>query len=166
MRVNPYNPYEAPQMNDSTFGPGPGVDAQAAILEAMKRTRPWVLFLSILGFLGAAGMFLVGFFMLVAGTAMTGLGRGPIDKLTPFLSLFYFVLGAFQLVPSTLLFRFGSAIGNYTVNGGTQEGLAAALQRQASFWRFTGIATLAIIGLYFVLIFVAIAVGVAAGLSR
>jgi hypothetical protein len=89
-----------------------------------------------------------------------------MDKFTPFLSLIYFVFGAFQVVPSALLFRFGSAIGNYTVTGATQEGLAAALQRQASFWRFTGIATLVIIGLYFVLIFVAVAVGVAAGLSR
>lgn len=166
--MNPYNPYEAPQTSDSTFGPGAGPDdsAQMLILEAMKRTRPWVTFLSILGFIGAALMFLLGFFMLVAGTAASSFARGPMNKLSPLLSLVYFALGAFYVVPSYLLFRYGSAIGNYTVSGGSQDALATAVQRQASFWRFSGIATLALIGLYFVAIFVAIAVGVATGLSR
>lgn len=163
--MNPYNPYEAPHANESPAA-GPNADAQAMILEAMKRTRPWVLFLSILGFLGSGVMFLLGLFMLVAGSAMTALAKGPMDKFTPLLGLVYIGFGAFQIAPSLLLFRYGSAIGDHSASGGAMPTLVTAVERQASFWRFAGIATAVIMGLYFVIIFVAVGVGVAAGLSR
>lgn len=164
--MNPYNPYEAPQTNESQFGAVPTDNAQAAILDAMKKTRPWVLFLSILGFLGAGVMFLFGFVMLVAGSAMTAFSKGPMEKLSPLLSLVYFALGAFYVVPSLLLFRYGTSIGSFTVSGGSMDTLATAVQRQASFWRFTGIFTAALMALYFVGIIVAVVVGVVVGASR
>lgn len=164
--MNPYNPYEAPQTNESQFGAVPADNAQAAILEAMKRTRPWVLFLSILGFLAAAAMFLFGFVMLVAGASMAAFAKGPMEKLTPLLSLLYFALGAFYVVPSVLLFRYGSSIGSFSTSGGSMDTLATAVQRQASFWRFSGIFTAVLIALYFVGIMVAVVVGIIAGASR
>ena len=167
--MNQYNPYQAPQTNDPVFGgggAGPNESAQAASFEALKKTRPWVIFLSILGFLGAGGMVLVGFFMLIFGSAMKTVTKGPMDGLSPVLSLFYFVLGAFQVVPSVLLFQYGSSIGDFSRSGGSIETLAVAVKKQASFWKFTGIAMAVIIGIYVVAIIVAVVVGVAAGLSR
>lgn len=170
--VNPYNPYQAPQMAEPTFGAAPGVPgtteaAQATILEALKKTRPWVLFLAILGFLTAGLMFLAGLGMMVAGAAATSFSRGsgPFDKLGPVLGIFYFVLGAFYVVPSYLLWQYGSSIGDFTRAGG-MDTLATAVKKQASFWRFTGISVAVMIGLYFVGIFVAVIVGVAMGASR
>jgi len=98
--VNPYNPYQAPQMNDPSMGGGDMGSAQAAILESMKKTRPWVMFLSILGFLGAGGMVLMGLIVMVMGSAMSGALKGAMPGLGPALGLIYMVLGGLYVVPS------------------------------------------------------------------
>jgi hypothetical protein len=158
-------------MSEPTFGAAPGVAganeaAQVTIMEALKKTRPWVLFLAILGFLGAGAMFLLGIGMMIAGAAMSSFSKGPFDKFTPLLGIVYLVLGGFYVVPSVLLWQYGSSIGDFSRSGGTADTLATAVQRQASFWRFTGISMAVMIGLYVVGIFVAVVVGVAAGMSR
>jgi hypothetical protein len=171
--VSNYNPYQAPHMGEPTFGAAPGVPganeaAQVVIMESLKKTRPWVLFLAILGFLGAGGMFLVGIIMMIAGAAATSFakGAGPLDKMGPLLGLFYFVLGAFYIVPSVLMWQYGSSIGDFTRAGGTMDTLAVAVKKQAAFWRFTGISVAVMMGLYVVGIFVAVVVGVAAALPK
>ncbi len=50
--------------------------------------------------------------------------------------------------------------------GGGLAALAVAVKKQASFWKFTGIAVAVRIGIYIVAIVIAVVAGVAAGLSH
>jgi hypothetical protein len=166
--VNPYNPYQAPQTNqgDAGSGFGPNDSAQMAILEALKRTRPWVMFLSILGFLGAAGMVFFGLFFMVAGSAMNSLMKGPLNAIGPFVGFIYIVLGGLYVIPSMLLWRYASSISQFSISGGSMDALAGAVKAQASFWRYVGIMTAVIMGLYVVAIVIAVVVGIATAVSR
>jgi high-affinity nickel permease len=57
------------------------------------------------------------------------------------------------------LLRYGTSIGRF-LRSPDMNGLADALARQRSFWRFVGIMTATVIGLYFVAIFVGIVAAV------
>ena len=145
--MNPQNPYQPPQALDVPYGSFSASGADTAvpppILEAMRQTRPWVIFLAILGFIGTGLMILGGLVVM----AMGGFG-----KLPGAFGLIYVVLALIYVAPSLYLFRYGTGIGRLLERGGI-DGLTHALVCQKSFWRLVGIMTLVVIGLY-VLIFV------------
>lgn len=170
--VNQYNPYQAPQMNDPSSmggmggpGNGPNDAALMAILDSMKKTRPWVLFLAILGFLGAGGMVMLGLMMMAMGSAMSSLTKA-MPGFGAWIGIFYIVLGGIYVVPSILLFRYGSSIGDFSRSGGSLDALAGAVQKQTTFWRFVGIGTAVLMGLYVVAIVIGVIVGVATAVGR
>lgn len=163
--MNPYNPYQAPQqMNEGN--PAAYDNAQAVILESLKKTRPWVLFLSILGFLGAGAMVLLGLFVMLAGSSFSAATKGAFPGLGPAIGFLYIVLAGFYVVPSVLLWRYASSISQFSISGGSMDSLATAVKAQTSFWRYVGILTASIMGLYFVGIFLAIVIGAVAAASR
>jgi hypothetical protein len=154
--VNQYNPYEAPRggADDAAVDSGSIDNAHAAILESLKKTRPWVLFLAILGYLGAGLMVLMGLIMMLSGSAMTtALAKGPMGAVAPFFAFIYIAFGGLYLIPSTLLWRYAEGISKYTRSGGSMKALANAIEKQTSFWRFIGIMTAALMVLYGVGIF-------------
>src|SRR5690349_4457465 len=135
------NPYQPPQVADLGFPPGGSVeqrDVPEAIIEVMRQTRPWVVFLAIMGFIGTA-------FMVLGGLAMVGFSG--VAKLSPAFGLVYIALAILYLIPSLSLFRYGAGIRRF-LEGGGMVGLAQALASQKSFWRLIGIMTLVVIGLY------------------
>ncbi|MEP7124073.1 MAG: hypothetical protein ABJE95_24310 [Byssovorax sp.] len=146
--MNQYNPYEAPHLGDDALEPGAADSAHEAILASLKRTRPWVMFLSILGYLGAAGMVFLGLMMMVTDGASSGLQKGALAGMAPFLAFIYIVFGGLYLVPSTLLWRYAAAISTYTRSNGSMKALAGAIEKQTSFWRFVGILTAVMMVLY------------------
>ncbi len=154
--MNQYNPYQAPLTSDSS-GALPD-SALEAIMAALRATRPWVMFLSVLGFLGSGLLFILGLFVLVAGdnfarqSSLSGMGSA--------LGLIYFVLGGIYIVPSLLLWRYAASISDFTASGGQIDLLAAAIERQKSFWRFSGISMAVVVGLYAFLFFIGIMVGI------
>ncbi len=156
------NPYQPPQQPFGGYGgpmhPGqsPGQDeygmAMPQILESLRRTQPWITMFAIMSFLGAGIMVLGGIAMMAAGSTM----RGPMP-VGPALGLVYLVLAAFYGVVGKFLWGYRSGIEQFTATQGSPSMLAIALDRQASFWRFLGILTLVMIGLYVVLIFAMVA---------
>jgi hypothetical protein len=122
---------------------------------ALAGTRPWVRLVSILGFLGAGFMFLVGIALAVGGTAVTGaLGEqgGP-----PFaiLGVIYACMGLLYFVPSLHLWRYGGHIQAYLHDPQTPR-LELALEAQRRFWKFVGILAAISIVFFFLTIGVAI----------
>ena len=118
----------------------------------LDQTRPWVRFMSVMTFVSAGLMALVGIgTLLVAvlgGVPATG-DEGP--KARAFAAgvaagqAFVFVLLAFVYVaPGLYLARYATAIKRLKANA-TAGGLEDALKHQKSFWRFVGI--LSVIGL-------------------
>lgn len=168
-RMSAYNPFptSAPSTTvDPSGGYRAATDATMnQILTSMQRARPWVMFMAVLGFVGAGFLMLMGVMFVVMSSAMPSIthNMGPAG---PFIGLGYLVMGAFYLVPSYLLGGYANSIGRYVSSGGPAEGLLEAVQKQTSFWRFVGIFTAVMIGLYFVMIFGAIVLGVFAAASH
>jgi hypothetical protein len=155
------NPYAAPiadhQRAPTTVGlPGDG-QVTPAILDSMRQTRPWVLFLGILGFIGAGFMVLGGLGMLVAGSAIGGGEMGAI-------AIVYIVMAVFYIFPSLYLYRYASSI-KMLMSGYGVHALEEALSHQKSFWKLVGICTAVMMVLYFVGFIVLMAVGAAGAMS-
>ena len=165
------NPYLAPApepqhdaMAGSPYGGGgPGrSDDRAGVtemtVEMLRQTRPWVVFLSVMSFIGSA-------FMAFGGVVMIGLGAiapsngGPIP--TSALGLVYLPMAALYIFPALKLWGFGSAI-NRLVASRSSGDLEVALGQQKSFWKFAGIVTIVMIALYGLFFIGMIAVGVSA----
>jgi hypothetical protein len=115
------------------------------IAGALAGTRPWVRLVSILGFLGAGFMFLVGVMIALGGSffpadaAVGGSGFAVLGVIYACMGLLYFI-------PSRHLWRYGSFIDAY-LRDPQQAQLEQALEAQRRFWKFVGI--LAAISLLF-----------------
>jgi len=148
--MTPYtNPYAPPQSNDLYAPPVAPADVAGfvpeAIVEPLRATRPWVIFLAIVGFVfvglamfGGVAVILVGLF---AGTS----------KAEPFpmaaLGAFYLVFGAVYALPCVGLIRYGTAIGAL-IREPRMEHLGVALNHQRWFWKVVGIMTAILLAMY------------------
>lgn len=115
------------------------------MLDSLRRTRPWVIFLAILGFIFTAFMIVAGIWMIAAFSII---GSMPVQQPLPrfFGPAFGLGIGAAEIVaavfmyllPCIILFRYGSAIGRMAP-GNIQLAVEDALTRQKSFWKYLGI---------------------------
>ena len=128
------------------------------MLESLRRTRPWVIFLAILGFILTAFMIIGGIWMFAAFSIMRAMpGQQPLPRF--FGPAFGFGLGAAEIVaavfmyllPCIILFRYGSAIGRMAP-GNIQLAVEEALARQKSFWKYLGLLMIVLLVLYVLLI--------------
>ena len=85
-----------------------------AMLEWLRQTRPWVRFLSIMGFLAALLMVCLGLFMGFAGSMAGMFGDKFGQSFPPAIGIgiaaLYIVIAIIYLFPCTYLFRYASAI--------------------------------------------------------
>ncbi len=150
------NPYLAPQ----AYGAAPpAYDANAEynmavgqMLEGMRKTRPWITMFSIMSFIGGGFMVLAALMMMFTGAMAGSAMSGPAAAMGPGLGFFYLVMSGFYFVVGKLLWNYRSSIESFLASGGNAGMLASAVDKQASFWKFVGILTLVMMGLYFVLI--------------
>jgi hypothetical protein len=152
------NPYQSPVLFPSTAQPvlgasaPAGTDKTAAIL---KETRPWVRFVSIVGFVFSA--------LMIFGGIAGGIFLTAIVKPTEFQGSVLFIYAAFgllYLVPSIYLFQYASNIGAF-LRIRSARSLDIALESQKSFWKFMGILFAIVLCLYALLIVGAIVFGIA-----
>ena len=124
----------------------------------MRRTQPWVLFLSIVGFISA------GFIVVIAVAFHLGIGAQRVGREVPLAALLvYPVLFVLWLFPSLYLYRYARRISRFVAQG-HQVQLEAALEAQRRFWSFTGTVALTVVALIALAIMVAIVIGVIAAL--
>lgn len=127
------------------------------MLEALIKTKPWVRFLSIVGFVGtglmgvlALGVLGVGVFQATketqAGLVLIGMG------------LLYLALAVLYVFPSLYLARYAKSIGQAVDARSKAHAVEQALRHQKSFWKFAGILTLVGILVYIPGILAAIAI--------
>jgi hypothetical protein len=145
----PVNPYVAPQANVAApilQAPAqiPGSVSEDAV-EYLRKTKPWVRFLAILGIIGMILMVLGGIAMVViGGSAFHYVGGLPMRI---GMALVYIVLAILYFPPLLFLNRYASRIGDL-VNDHSTESLEAALRAQKSFWKYVGVFTLILMGVY------------------
>jgi hypothetical protein len=131
------------------------------MLGSLKATRPWVMFLAILGFV------FMGFMVLASLIMFVGFSAAPVSsKLPPFVGA---VLGALYialavvayLIPCLYLLRYGNAITRIQTAG--QPAMEDALRLQKSFWKYVGILMIVVLVVYVLFIIGAIAFAVMYG---
>jgi hypothetical protein len=124
------------------------------MVEHLQGTRPWVLFLSILGFVFS------GFMVIAAlGMAAMGMASGDVGVAGGLaLGLFYLILAFVYVLISLYLFRYATSIGGLTASRASVD-MEDALRHQKTFWRVLGIMSV----LYLVLTVVAVVVMVGVG---
>lgn len=160
------NPYLAPAPAASYEAPSPepygnaaddrGAQVAESAVEQLRQTRPWVVFLSVMAFIGSGFMLLGGVLVMFVGAL------APTGSAVPSVALgaLYIPMAFLYIYPAIKLWAYGGAI-NRLLASRTSEDLAAALGQQKSFWKYAGILTIAMIALYVVVIIGAVVVGVA-----
>lgn len=131
-------------------------------LEMLRLTKPWVRFLSVLGFIGLGFALLGGIGVAVLSVLPVG-GKSFGPQMLGF-GVGYIALALVYLPPVLYLSRYASRIGRL-LNSGSPEDLQDALKAQKSFWKFVGVLTLVMIALY-ALVFAGIAVFTAMGMAK
>ena len=113
----------------------------------LNQTRPWVRFMSILVFISAGLMALLGLILLLYGIAgdkfsnnsaafdMFPIGTFPVV-------LTYLLMAVLYIAPGIFLARYATAI-KVLESTRTSGALEKALKYQKSFWRYVGILTVA-----------------------
>ena len=130
-----------------------------AIRLSLTESAKWARFLAIVGFV------MVGLLVLLAlgvGAFMGTLGA-MMDFPFPgvFISVLYLIIAALYFFPVLYLYNFASlTLKSLQVNN--QEVLAKAFHNLRANLRFMGILTIVVLGLYVLLILIAIAGGIAA----
>ena len=154
------NPYASPSSSiassSSSVGAGGDEKVTSGIRRAMIGTSPWVLFLSILGFI-VCGLAALGIFVMVSFSLVSGDGRVILTAMViGFLYLAMVV--CFYGLPSFLLFRYYLGINRF-MRGDNQKSLQTALDAQQKFWMVMGIMVIVGMVLSVILPFVMMAMG-------
>jgi len=153
---NPYQPPSAPTQNQWAQAQGPS-EVSPAIIDSMRKTRPWVMLLAILGSISTGLMLLGGLGMLAAA------GSRATNGLPAGVGFMYLVIAAIYVVPIVMMYRYSGAI-NRLMHGGGQQELEQAVDAQRSIWQTFGI--MALIGIVGSVLMVVVAVGFAMGPMR
>jgi hypothetical protein len=135
----------------------------AGTVQALRETRPWVLFLAILASIGTGLMLLAGLMAILGGAmagASAGVGGAPMG-IFAIMGLFYLLFAVLYLYPIIKLYKYSGAISRLSRTGAVRD-LEDALRQQKGFWKFLGIVTLVVIALYIVAIVLVFVVGVGA----
>ena len=127
---NNYSPPKA-TVADVTHSSG---EVTVGIIDQLRRTKPWALFVAILVFIMAVLLVLTTGMILLGALAMSSAGKSAemgalflgIGLLVGIAALVYFLLGMF-------LTKFTSAV-DRVVNSGSQTDLVDAMMRQKRFW--------------------------------
>jgi hypothetical protein len=148
--MNPYTPpaavYGTPYAPSPNYGAAPTQAVSETAIESLRQTRPWVLFLSILAFLGSGFMLLAGVGLTLAGLVASK-GRG----FESFIGLAYIPFALIYVYPAIKMWTYGSAISRLSMSRSTSD-LEAAMVQQKHIWKFLGIAAIVMIVLYAVMI--------------
>ncbi|MDB4945544.1 MAG: hypothetical protein JWP97_5078 [Labilithrix sp.] len=156
-QIQPAGGYGAP--THEAYRGGDNAEVSAASVELLRQTKPWVTFLSVMGFIGSAFMLLGGVFMMIAGAFMPKTGPTPFSPML--LGVIYLPMAFVYIYPSLKLWSFSGAIGRLLAQHSAAN-LEAALLQQKSFWKFVGILTIAMMVLYALFIVGMIVVGFSA----
>lgn len=135
---------------------GPEAGVTPRVVELLVATRPWVLLFAILMFVGAALMALAGVGMLIFGmmSGMGSRGGGP-GTFGLVGGLIYVAMALLFFVPALYLSRFASRIATLRATGNVND-LESALDANRAYWKFFGILTCIIFGIYVVIFVMAI----------
>ena len=121
----------------------------------------WTKFLAIIGFIFTAliALFAFGSAAFVSLLATYSPGNPLAAMGSGFLSVYFLVIALLYFYPSWLMFKHSNAI-KKAVLYGDQESLSVAMLNLKSFFKFWGVLMIVLISFYFMVIVMAIVVGI------
>ncbi len=124
------------------------------VIQPLRRTRPWVKFIAIIGFIGCGFVLLDALFMLLGVAFLPGAKTSqalPVGFMIALVSLYLVIAFFAYFIPSLLLARYASTLGRIETNA-TLEKLAESAEYQRRFWKYCGV--LLIVGISVFVLFV------------
>jgi len=142
------NPYQAPAVAiefpvlETEPEPKDGYgQISAEMVQLMREARPWILFLSLLGFAAACACLVFGLAVMTWGSASARVPMwGGLVGFTPLM------LAAVYAIPSALLFRMHKAILLLSIEP-SSDYFSLVLRNHRNFWRTLGILVAISVGL-------------------
>lgn len=156
--------YAPPRSTVKDVSGGEGMMSER-VVQALRKTRPWVLLIAIVGFIMAALMVVMAIPMFMGASSMSSMGGaegmgGPEMMMgggfAIGMGVLYILIGIIYFFLSLYLLRYAGAI-KRAVNGLDVANLEAALDSQASFWKMAGILTL--LSIVLTILFIVIGIG-------
>lgn len=134
--------YAPPQSTVRDVNGGTGIMTDS-IISSLRKTRPWVLLLAVLGFIGTAFMLIMVAGMIFSGSMMQGMEgvEGMPGGFIYGMAAFYLVIAIIYFMASWYLLKYAGAI-KRAVTGMSLGDLETALEKQASFWKLMGVLSL------------------------
>jgi hypothetical protein len=129
------NQYAPPTSNLDAL-PSEGGGITNAMLEALRKTKSWVLLVGIMLFLAAAFTLLMAAVMVFAGD-MFGGAKGVPKGMAIGMGLFYVVFAIVYGVLGLHLVKYSTAISRL-IGDASSASMEIALQHQQKFWRLAG----------------------------
>ncbi len=112
-----------------------GIIVSEGMTDALRATKPWTMFVAILGFVSLGFMVLGGLIMVAANQFIP---QQEHPYMMTAMGLAYILMALIYLFPALYLFKYSSAIGRFLDLKQASE-MEAALGFQKSFWKFVGI---------------------------
>lgn len=151
MSFNPYQPPTSAYDGSYTNYGNTGAAVSDRTVAALRKTRPWVMFIAITIFVFAG----------IAGLAgLAGLATSGADAIGTLIAAGLYAL------PAAALLRYANAINKLLHGGGVAE-LEKSMDAQASFWQIAGIFMLIAMILVVIAVIAAVLIGASfAGLMK
>lgn len=140
------NPYLTPSANLYGASTGGGDNVSPSTVAQLAGTKPWVRFMSVLMWIGAAFcLFGAVIVFLASSQGAMGLPKGNNTAynlgFAVGMAAYYGVAAFMMLYPAIKLWKYANAIGRL-VAAPTLAELDSALTEQRRYWKFTGILVL------------------------
>lgn len=145
------------QMNQNLQEANSELSLSKNSISDLTEIRKWTLFFAILGFVGIGLMVLGGFIMGIVGSVGGLLGNREVAFLG-IITVFYILLAIVYFFPVLYLLKFSTNM-KLAVEKSDQNKLTAAFQFLKSHFKYVGIVTIVIFGLYILGIIIAMLVG-------
>lgn len=144
----------------------------AAVIDQLRRTRGWVLFFSVMLWIGAVFLILGGLAMFVLGLVAGASGAMSEELAKQFgavggiavIGVVYLLLAVFYVYPALKLGKYSARIRDLAAVP-SEQNLVAALNEQRAFWKYIGVFTIVMLALYFVFIAFMVVVGIIGGFA-
>jgi hypothetical protein len=159
------DPYATPAAHVQHASPSSAGVSQG-VLQQLAGTKPWVRFISVLMFIGAALMLLIALGIMIAGGAIAKASSNPMFSggMGIAFAVLYAAMSLFYIYPALKLWKYANYIA-ILLNSGAMFDLEMALSQQRSFWKFVGIIMLVFLSLYLLVIVGAVIFGGFAAMS-
>lgn len=154
------DPYSSPATHAQPPSFSAGSAVSQGVVAQLAGTKPWVRFISVLMFLGAGLMLILGVVMVLMGGVIASASNNQMfaGGMGVVLAAIYIVMAAFYIYPALKLWKYANSIGALMSSGSVLD-LETALSQQRSFWKFIGIIFLVFVSLYALIFIGAIVLG-------